>query len=132
MAFDSSRGDEALQLPAAQFRELRSYLELEFAKQHDLLNVTRAAEKGPWGGIGMFGREFDARRIYGRKGPPASWVLIPFAEELIHRGSLAVGPLPSEAEKGPQEFRGRALGFLNLLRAPREFLHRPSSFVLQE
>eukprot|EP00439_Symbiodinium_sp_Y106_P040079 s2778_g4.t3 len=37
MNADSS-GGEALQLPAAQFRELRSYLELEFAKQHDLLS----------------------------------------------------------------------------------------------
>ena len=41
--------------------------------------------------------------FYGRvHSPPASWVLvlIPFAEELIHRSSLPVGPLPSEAEKG--------------------------------
>ncbi|CAE7475538.1 Cacna1h, partial [Symbiodinium sp. CCMP2456] len=39
MTADSSDGDEVLELPAAQFRELRSYLELEFAKQQDLLHA---------------------------------------------------------------------------------------------
>lgn len=39
MTADSFDGDEVLGLPAAQFRELRSYLELEFAKQQDLLHA---------------------------------------------------------------------------------------------
>ncbi|CAE7879746.1 CACNA1G [Symbiodinium microadriaticum] len=65
MAAHSSNCDEVHGLPAAQFRELRSYLELEFAKQHDLLN------------------------------------------ELIQRGSLPVGPLPSEE-------------LLSLLKSPKQ------------
>ncbi|CAE7880300.1 SCN10A [Symbiodinium sp. KB8] len=39
MSADFPLHEKVSELPAAQFRELRSYLELEFAKQHDLLNV---------------------------------------------------------------------------------------------